>query len=124
MYQNMHQVVPMLFLVIGHPKEGRVLPPRSEFLKLVLREWETVLEQKNAGKVIDVYGFTDGKGGIVIYDVESREELETLLKALPMDPFADWEIKPILNAATALEKTRRKLHNTIGQTISYSPFEG
>ncbi len=99
----------MLFFVRGGPDEGVPRPPREEFLPLVVKEWETVMRQRDEGKVVGVWGFTEGRGGVVIYDVASREELEACLRELPMDPYARWEVEPLMSAEEALGKTRRKL---------------
>jgi len=99
----------MLFLVIGHPKEGRVLPSKREFLELVVKEWETVIAHRETGQVVEVYGFDDGTGGIVVFDVESREELDSLLNELPLDPYADWDVLPLIEADVGLEKAKKKL---------------
>lgn len=76
---------------------------------IVKKEWETVLHQKELGKVVEVYGFGDRKGGIIIYDVDSREELLLMLASLPMDPYADWEIIPLMSADVGLAKAKRML---------------
>ena len=99
----------MLFFVRGGPKEDVPRPPREEFLPLVVMEWETVLRQKAEGKVVGVWGFAEGRGGVVIYDVASREELDACLRELPMDPYAVWEVVPLMSAEEALEKTKGKL---------------
>jgi len=106
----------MLYLVIGHPKEGRILPPKKEFLELVRKEWEMVMDQRVKGKVVDVYGFDDGTGGIVIYEVESKEELDQLLNELPLDPYANWQTIPLITAETGLEKAKRKLRELEEET--------
>jgi len=99
----------MLYLVIGHPKEGRVLPSKLEFLELVVQEWETVIAQREAGKVVEVYGFDEGNGGIVVYDVDIREELDRLLGELPLYPYAYWDVIPLIEADVGLEKAKKKL---------------
>jgi muconolactone delta-isomerase len=99
----------MLFFVRGGPNDDVPRPTGKEFLQLVVKEWETVIRQRDEGKVVGVYGFTEGKGGIVIYDVGSRDEVDACLSELPLDPYASWEVIPLMSAETALEKTRRKL---------------
>ena len=102
----------MLFLVIGKPREGRDLPPKEGFLKLVKREWETVIRLRKDEKILDVYGFTDGSGGIIILEATSREVVMDMVGNLPLFKYADWEIKSMMNAYEGLEKAKQKLIGT------------
>ena len=101
----------MLYLIIGKPKEGRILPPKKDFLELVVREWETVIGYKEAGRIRDVFGFRDGNGGIIILEAASGEEVGAMVKELPLYDFADWEIVPMMTAEEGLETAKRKSSN-------------
>ena len=99
----------MLFLVIGSPNSEVPRPSEKEFLELVVKEWETAFKQQKEESIVCVYGFIDRRGGMAVYDVESREVLEGRLRGLPLDPYANWEVIPLMTVDEALEKTRRKL---------------
>jgi hypothetical protein len=99
----------MFFLVLGSPNEDVPRPPEKEFLELVVKEWETALRQQNEKSIVCVYGFIDRRGGMAVYDVESREELEGRLRELPLDPYANWEVIPLMTIEEALGKTQKKL---------------
>jgi len=99
----------MLFLVMGSPNEEVKRPKGKEFLQLVVKEWETALKQRRGGKIECVYGYIDRRGGIAVYNVGSREELDGLLNELPLDPYAKWEVIPLMSLEEALAKTERKL---------------
>lgn len=96
----------MLYLVIGKPKDGRILPPKKDFLELVVREWETVIGYKEAGTILDVFGFRDGNGGIIILEAGSGEEVGAMVRELPLFHYADWEIVPMMTAEEGLEKAK------------------
>ncbi len=97
----------MLFFVKGGPKGGP--PPLSpeQLLEHVIKEWETVVNFKQQGKVLESYGYVDNPGGFIIFNVKSREELDTLLTKLPMHPFTQFEISPLITAEQALKRAKQ-----------------
>jgi muconolactone delta-isomerase len=99
----------MLFYVKGGPKdkEGPLPLPRDKFLEHVGKEWETVINFRQKGKIVEAYGYLDRPGGFIIYDVSSREELDKLLSKLPMHPFTEFEIVPLITAEQALELVKQ-----------------
>jgi hypothetical protein len=99
----------MLYCVIGKPKENRVLPRHEEFLRLVEREWEMVIDWQGRGKINECFGFADGSGGIIILDADSQREVEMKVEELPLYPHADWEIKELMTADHGLNSVRKKL---------------
>ena len=98
----------MLFYVKGGPKGGQAPPgpPTKEFLDLVIKEWETVIKLEEAGKIVGSYGYGDRPGGFSIYNVYSRDELDELLKELPLHSYADFEIVPLIPAEQAIERAK------------------
>lgn len=99
----------MMFLVLGSPNEDVPRPSEKEFLELVVKEWETALQQQQEESIVCVYGFIDRRGGMAVYDVDSRDELEKRLRELPLDPYANWEVISLMTIEEALEKTQKKL---------------
>ena len=61
----------MFFYVKGGPKKkGEPSPfPSEQLLKLVVKEWETVINFQQQGKIIETYGYAGQPGGFSIYDV-------------------------------------------------------
>ena len=99
----------MLFYVKGGPKEKGVPPPlpREEFLEHVIKEWETVINFRRKGKILEAYGYTNQPGGFIIYDVNARKELDDLLSQLPMHPFTEFQVVPLITAEQALELAKQ-----------------
>jgi muconolactone D-isomerase len=99
----------MLFFVKGGPKEKEGPPPLpyEQFLEYVVKEWETVIDFQQQGKILGAYGYADQPGGFIIYDVSSREELDNLLSKLPMHPFTKFEVLPLITAEQALERAKQ-----------------
>ncbi len=97
----------ILFFVKGGPKSGP--PPLSpeQLLDHVVKEWETVIDFRQQGKVLESYGYVDHPGGFIIFNVNSREELDTLLSKLPMHSFSEFEISPLITAEQALERAKQ-----------------
>lgn len=124
----------MRFCVIGRARNEENRPPRKDFLRLVEKEWKTVLQWLGDGQVQEACGFADGTGGLLIVDVgdgegtrkgegsrgegaegervwaceeEARNRVEAMVRQLPLYPHAHWEIKRLLTAEEGLEKARR-----------------
>jgi len=94
----------MLFFLRASPKSDTPQPASIEYLKQVVKEWETVIEYKKKGKVLEVFCLANGKGAFSIWDVASEEQLQKIVIGLPMYPFANWEIIPLWTAEETLKK--------------------
>lgn len=101
----------MLFFLRTSPRADASQPPSVAYLEDVVKEWETVINYKEQGKVLEVFCFAEGKGAFSIWDVDSKEELDKIVTELPLHPFADWEIIPLWTAEETLEKARRALES-------------
>jgi len=99
----------MLFYLRSSPKSDTSQSPSVEYLEQVVKEWETVIDYKEDGKVLEVFCFANGKGAISIWDVASEEKLDNIVIGLPMYPFADWEIIPLWTAEETLKKAKHAL---------------
>jgi muconolactone delta-isomerase len=99
----------MLFLLRASPKSDTSQSPAAGYLEQVVKEWETIIDYKKDGKVLDVFCFANGKGAISIWDVASKEKLDKIVAELPMYPFADWEITPLWTAQETLTKAKHAL---------------
>ncbi|MBA7491093.1 hypothetical protein ES702_01638 [subsurface metagenome] len=98
----------MLFFVKAETKGAFPLPP-EETLELVVKEWETVISYKQQGKILAGGALAGRKGGCGIFDVDSSEELNTLVSQLPCFPFSEWEIIPLNTTEYALESAKQAL---------------
>lgn len=98
----------MLYLVKGELKGAYPLPP-EQFLELVVKGLEAEISYREHGKIMVHGTFAGGKGGYNIYDVESNEELHALVAQLPLFPYCDWEIVPLVSYEQALESTKQAL---------------
>ena len=98
----------MLFLVKAELRGTYPLPP-EQFLELVVKDLETEINYQKKGKILAQGAFAGGKGGYNIYDVESNEGLHTLISQLPLFPFCDWEIVPLVSYEKAVESTKQSL---------------
>jgi len=99
----------MLFYVKGGPKhkEGPPPLPPDKLLEHVVKEWQTIIDVRQQGKILAAYGYVDQPGGFIIYDVSSREELDDLLTQLPMHPFTEFEVVALITAEQALERAKQ-----------------
>jgi muconolactone delta-isomerase len=99
----------MLFFVKGGPKDKEAPPPfpQDQWFEYVVKEWETVIDYKQQGKILEAYGYGEQPGGFIIYDVGSRDELENLLARLPLHQFTKFEIMPLITAEQALERSKQ-----------------
>ena len=64
---------------------------------------------RQQGKVVAGGALAGRKGGCGIFDVDSTEELHTLVSQLPMFPFIEWEIIPLNTVEYALELAKQAL---------------
>lgn len=90
----------MKFLVIGTPK----FPAPPELVPGLIdaaEEWQ----KRNADK-LETFGLFPGGGGVGIANVSDEAELHRMLLEMPFTPFSDYEIKVIVDAATAWKQAR------------------
>ena len=99
----------MLFFLRSVPKADASQPPTANYLEKVVKEWETVIDFKKQGKILEVFCFANGKGAFSVWEVDSEEELANTIAGLPMHPFADWEIIPLWTAKETLTKVKQAL---------------
>ena len=98
----------MLFYVKGESTGAPPLPP-EQVCELVVKEWEKIISYKQQGKILAGGAMAGRKGGCVIFNVESIDELHTLISQMPMFPFGEWEIIPLISSESALERAKQTL---------------
>jgi muconolactone delta-isomerase len=107
----------MRFLVIQKPKDEVVgTTPPGEMIEHVLRHMEYFRELKEKGIVIEDGAFAGVRGGFGIFEVESLEELNSILNHAPAMPYMHTEIYPLVSRDTRvkqLEEQLRKLRQKL-----------
>ena len=69
----------MLYFLRALPKKDLSQPPSADYLEQVVKEWETVIDYKEEGNVLEAFCFANGKGAFSIWDVASKEKLGKIL---------------------------------------------
>ncbi|MGH9183714.1 MAG: muconolactone Delta-isomerase family protein [Acidimicrobiales bacterium] len=82
----------MKFLVLWRIELSRL---STEMVKAVLAMREHAKPLEEQGKVLSRYHIVGGHGGAWIYQVESNDELETLLAKSPVYNFSHYEVFPL-----------------------------
>ncbi|MDP8247251.1 MAG: muconolactone Delta-isomerase family protein [Candidatus Tritonobacter lacicola] len=98
----------MLYLV-NCELEGAYPLPAEEWLELVVKGMEDIMKYKEQGKVVFHGALVGRQAGCTIWDVDSNEELQTLVSQLPMWPFMEWEITPLISTEQTIESVKQSL---------------
>ncbi len=98
----------MLYITNCELKGGYPLPPK-EWLQLVIKGMEELVNLQKQGKVVMHVGHAGLQAGTIIWDVDSNDELMDLLCQQTYWPFMEWEIIP----GIAIEKTLESLKGTL-----------
>ncbi len=98
----------MLYYVQADMIGGYPLPP-EQWLNLVVKQLELIIELKKQGKILIHGAFVGRQSGCFIWDVDSNEELQSLLTGLPLWPFMDWDIVPMISTETGLATVKKSI---------------
>lgn len=85
----------MKFLVLTEVREMPPDPGRS--MELAKQHVQTLLDLKKKGKVLEGFTKAGSKGGVILLDVDSAAELNSLMLRLPLYTFLDTEVYPLLD---------------------------
>lgn len=96
----------MLFLFKGEIKGTAPVPP-EQFFELAVKQVETLMSYKQQGKILAGGVMAGRKGSYAIWNVESIEELQRLLRQLPMFPFGENELIPLISYEQARESAKQ-----------------
>lgn len=96
----------MLYLVNSELRGQYPLSPEA-WMDLVVKTLEAITAQKQQGKLVLHGAFAGRHGGIMVWDVDSHAELQALLAQLPLWPFLECEIIPMLSTEEARESAKR-----------------
>ncbi len=98
----------MLYLVRSELIGEYPLPP-EQWLGLVVKTMEDITKHKQQGKLL-VHGALVGQqAGYMIWDVDTHKELQGLLCQLPVWPFLEWEVIPLISTEDVLDSVRQAL---------------
>jgi len=95
----------MKFLIIV--KNKHMAPP--EMLPSLIEgtlEWA----RKYQKQVPEIWSFAGQQAGAGIGNVESLEELDTILAEMPMGPFSETEVYPLVDLDVSLQRQKQYLH--------------
>jgi len=98
----------MLYLTNSELIGGYPLPPK-EWLEIVLKGMEDVVNYEKQGKIVLHVGYVGRQAGTIIWDVDSNEELMRILSQLPFWPFLEWEIIPLISTEQTIESIKQAL---------------
>ena len=96
----------MLFLVKTELKGQYPVPP-AQWMDVVVKTLDVIAAQKQEGKIVLHGGFVGRHGGVLVYDVASNAELQGLLVQLPLWPFLECEVIPMLSTEDMLRSAKQ-----------------
>lgn len=96
----------MLYLFKGETK-GLVSIPPEQFFERAVKQVEALVSYKQQGKILAGGIMAGRRGSYAIFDVESIEELQKLLTQMPMNPFTENEIIPLISYEQAKESAKQ-----------------
>lgn len=98
----------MLFLFKGETKGVVPLPP-EQFMELAVKQVETLISYKQQGEILAGGIMAGRRGSYAIWNVDSIQELQRLVTQLPMFPFTEAEIVPLISYEQAQESAKQTL---------------
>ena len=96
----------MLFHTISDIEGGYPLPA-EEWLDVVAKSMDLMVEYKKQGKIVFHGAFVGRSAGCMIWDVASHTELQSLLVRLPLWPFMDWETIPLISTEDTVASVKQ-----------------
>ena len=96
----------MKYLVSSRRKDTFLMLPREKQVEI----WEGMVafidKYRKAGKCKEIYMDGDMKGGVIIWEVKSDEEVTKSNLENPLAPFSDFDIRPIIDWDVGVKATR------------------
>jgi muconolactone delta-isomerase len=96
----------MLFLFKGET-EGVVPIAPEQYFEIAVKQVETLMSYKQQGKILAGGIMVGRRGSYAIFDVDSSEELQRLVSQMPMLPFIENEIVPLVSYEDAQESAKK-----------------
>ena len=98
----------MLYLVDCELNGGYPMAA-EEWLVGVVKSMEMFQEYKKKGKVVFQGGLVGRQAGCSVWDVASNNELQGLLTQLPVWPFMEWTVTPMISTDETLASAKQAL---------------
>lgn len=92
----------MRVLVIDRGGTIELPPSNAEALFVNARDW--VEEQMGKGKIEVAYALAGEMASMMVYNVDSNEELDDMLQEYPLSNYSIFEIYPLSDALHSFEK--------------------
>jgi len=117
----------MRFMIKHTPKDEVLATPPEEMQDLIIDHLEYLIGLEDEGKVVDSGAFAGLRGGFLVMEAESIEELDGMLSRAPGMPFLNTEVYPLVDLRTRLERLRRRRERMLqeggAQDLSEVPAE-
>lgn len=97
----------MRFLVIDRGGTIQLEPSEAKSLFLKARDW--VSDMMNRGKIELSYALAGQMASVMVYNVESHEELDDLLQEYPLSNYSVFEIYPLSDVLHSFETASQTL---------------
>ena len=97
----------MLVLFKGEVKGTLPVPP-EQFFKLAVGQIEVLMSYKQQGKILAGGIIAGSKGSYAIFYVDSIEELQKRVAQLPLFPFGEFELVPLISYELAHESAKQR----------------
>ncbi len=92
----------MKFLVIDRGGSIELSPTEGESLFIETRDWVKGMMDK--GKIEIAYALSGEMASVMVYSVESNEELDDMLQDYPLSNYSVFEVYPVSDALRSFEK--------------------
>jgi muconolactone delta-isomerase len=94
----------MKFLIVSKPKH--IVPPELG-LSLIDAFMAYIDKYKASGQMEDSWAYANGQGGGGILNVDSLEELASIIAEYPYGPFSEVEVYPLVDLKEWLQNIKR-----------------
>lgn len=102
----------MRFLVKHTPKDGVLLTPPKEMQGIIIDHLEYLVGLEEEGKIVDSGAFAGLRGGFLVVEASSTEELDSMLNLAPGMSFMNTEIYPLIDLRSRIEQMKRRKERT------------
>ena len=96
----------MTLLVTTRDKDAFFMLPRQRRMEITEGTFAFIEKQRNAGKCKEIYEYSDLRGIVSVWEVESDEGVARLILENPMTPFVDMGITPVIDYDVAVKAVR------------------
>lgn len=102
----------MRFLVKHTPKDEVLLTPPKEMQGIIISHLEYLVGLEEEGKIVDSGAFAGLRGGFLVVEADSTEELDSMLNLAPGMSFMNTEVYPLVDLSTRIEQMKKRKEKT------------